>query len=529
MEVVAGFSIVLSSGLMAGNRLGNWLLLILLLAAGVGVLMIPLVRASIREGRQTQIVLIAGGLLLALLAAVLTGRTLVAGFFTAVFVGVAYWRGLASASEDPGHAEVMWAFGRGLIIFAAGIVWMISRQLIYQPAYWHLLALLGIAYVVLAMLALVLSRVESTREPGAGAAVALAVAFQLLILLLLGGAGILVFSHNLGAILYNITRPLWDLIGFVGEHVWAFLISPLIWALQFLQAHYHPPNTHQPPNPHFGNHCVPAGEPNPHHLRTCPPQRRLHAPKPNQIVTTILGLTFGTLVVASVLYVIWRVVPRLIPERTPPPYQERRRFLSPREILVILLAWIRSLLGRASRAAATAAEGTRRRVLGPQYPDDPVRQVYARLLHRAEAVGLPRPPAVTPVEYQARLAARWPSGQDAFAAITQAYVLRRYGDVPFAGEQITALQEQWHVVRKLMRQEVRTGTGAQSEVTVGAEVPVRPMGWRGRLVSLATQQNLFRSLVMDVAASTFGLAVWVGLFIFGLVLFIWIVTLVHGH
>lgn len=523
MDVVAGFSVVLSSGLLLANRLGDSLFWILLLGTILGV---AAVRAAVPlslAGRPLQVALVGIGVFLATVSALFTALSLADGFFTAVFMGLAYYRGAISAAEIPEHAEVMWAYGRGLILFTGGVVWMIARQLIYLPGYWHILAILGVAYILLAMVALVTSRIDQEQTPGSGAAVALAVAFQLLILLLLGAGGVLLFSHNLGALLFNLGRPLWNVIGFIGLHVWLVIISPLIWALQFLQAHYHHPSVHQSPNPNFGQHCVEPGEPNPHHYPECPPNHRLHAPPPNAVVTTILGLVFGTLVVTTVGLLIWRVIPRALPRRAPPPFKERRRFLPPTEIIALFLAWLRTLFGRAGQTATGVVESARRRITGPTYPEDPVRQVYARLLHRAQSAGLPRPQAVTPSEYQKRLAARWPTGSSAFAAITDAYVLRRYGEIAFAPEQVSALRAQWNEVRAIIHREETPPV----PIVPTPAAPASRKGWREQVSRRLDSDNLLVKLLVDTVAAGLGLTIWIGLVIFGLILLILIVT--HGH
>jgi hypothetical protein len=96
-------------------------------------------------------------------------------------------------------------------------------------------------------------------------------------------------------------------------------------------------------------------------------------------------------------------------------------------------------------------EVTRRRVLGPSYPTDPIRRVYAQVLHRAARNGLTRPQSTTPWEFELHLQRRWPEGGQAFSAITQAYVRRRYAEESLTEDDIRRLREHWQQLRRVMR------------------------------------------------------------------------------
>jgi hypothetical protein len=112
---------------------------------------------------------------------------------------------------------------------------------------------------------------------------------------------------------------------------------------------------------------------------------------------------------------------------------------------------VRELLSQGARGAEQIMQATRR-FLGPSYPSDPVRRIYAQLLRRAEARGLPRPLDATPWEFERLLVARWPEGSQDFAAVTLAYVHRRYGRSLVAGRELDDLQRRGKRLRGLMRE-----------------------------------------------------------------------------
>ncbi len=91
-------------------------------------------------------------------------------------------------------------------------------------------------------------------------------------------------------------------------------------------------------------------------------------------------------------------------------------------------------MSQGAQTARANAARLRESVLGPAYPDDPVRRAYAKVLRRAGAQGLQRSGSATPFEFQRQLEEYWPSGADDFATLTQAYMSRRYGEVLGAGE-----------------------------------------------------------------------------------------------
>src|SRR5207245_1752920 len=117
-------------------------------------------------------------------------------------------------------------FTYGLGIFFVGIVLIVARGIVDQHFVTELLALLGIAYVVTGLTALGVARLERTREPHAGQAVFLAIAFQLGALFVISVGALTLFSHDIGAALWSVSRQFWDVVGGLLEAVLKVAIAP---------------------------------------------------------------------------------------------------------------------------------------------------------------------------------------------------------------------------------------------------------------------------------------------------------------
>jgi hypothetical protein len=146
------------------------------------------------------------------------------------------------------------------------------------------------------------------------------------------------------------------------------------------------------------------------------------------------------------------------------------------------------LVGKSGDLSAAALVNTRRRILGPTYAEDPVRKLYGQLLHRADLAGVPRARSVTPAEFQHQLSDSWPDGAGDFQALTEAYQLRRYGDVHFEDEEVTALKRTWRRAYLLLKHQPRRVLSATAVVSLAgaqaslAQSPPR-LPERSRVVS----------------------------------------------
>jgi hypothetical protein len=59
---------------------------------------------------------------------------------------------------------------------------------------------------------------------------------------------------------------------------------------------------------------------------------------------------------------------------------------------------------------------------------------------------------VTPLEFQRQLQSRWPAGSHDFATLTNAYVLRRYGEAGLPDGEARAVEDCWRRLRTVMRE-----------------------------------------------------------------------------
>jgi hypothetical protein len=76
-------------------------------------------------------------------------------------------------------------------------------------------------------------------------------------------------------------------------------------------------------------------------------------------------------------------------------------------------------------------------------------QVYARLLHHCDQLGLPKPPAWTPLEFLPKMQEYFPGGESDLALITSAFLKIRYGELPESPEEVQTVVNAWESIKKL--------------------------------------------------------------------------------
>ena len=73
--------------------------------------------------------------------------------------------------------------------------------------------------------------------------------------------------------------------------------------------------------------------------------------------------------------------------------------------------------------------------------------MYGDLLTLCEELGLERPVAATPLEFQPKIEELFPEQTRDVRTITEAYVRVRYGELPEREEQVAAIERAWERIR----------------------------------------------------------------------------------
>jgi DNA-binding beta-propeller fold protein YncE len=134
--------------------------------------------------------------------------------------------------------------------------------------------------------------------------------------------------------------------------------------------------------------------------------------------------------------------------------------------------------------------------------------MYAQMLYRAELAGVLRPAAVTPAEFQVHLAQRWPDGEGDFAAMTDAYVQRRYGDIGFEATEVEEVCSHWQRLRALMRRaKLELESDTRPEPTPEELVDVPEWARRSPILSRLWRIAVLRAIVSTMSAGALAVAV----------------------
>jgi hypothetical protein len=506
MELMAGFSVAVGSSLLEATSLQYGMFWLFLLAGAGGILIALAVAFVAPPDPWDRIALVLGGAIVALVIARFASSSAVSFLASTVLLGVAYWRGATITQEPADYAEVQARFGLGFGVLFTGLVWIVARGVIYRPLIWHMLALDGIAYTIVAMTALVLARVDRTREVGATQAIVLAVAMQLGLLALVGVGALVVFSHDLSGALFNLTRPIWDAVGPLWVLFLQAVFTPIEWIIAFLQHHAHAqPHRITLPPPEF----YPHGN----------ARRHLATQRPARDAAAIAALVVVLALMAFIGWLIWYTIPRVHRPRLERGFTEvRRNNFSLQAIWNSLLRLLRGLMRGGSDVAEAAVTSVRRRVFGPEYPEDPIRRLYAQMLYRAARLGIPRAASCTPREFQLVLCATWPEHAGDFVALTDAYVRRRYGEATFASEEVASLRARWAAVRQLMRRQplALAEPLPQSSSLATVTTQEAPTAWWRSLLHTIWNADTVRKLAVDFSGALAAVVV-IFLFVIGMV------------
>jgi len=193
-----------------------------------------------------------------------------------------------------------------------------------------------------------------------------------------------------------------------------------------------------------------------------PPIHAAAPPSHGSPLDTVQSIVFWLVATGIVAYsfsVIWR---------------KRGGFLGNVRLLPILLApWrflrrLAEIVGRIGRDVGRAVAAAVPRVfraspvptrapfrivsLGRMSPRQMVEYFYLSISERAARLGYPRPPGMTPEEYERMLRDRVPDVAGEFAELTAAFVESRYGPRPTTPDDAKMVRKYWQYLKRKLRQ-----------------------------------------------------------------------------
>ncbi len=438
MELLPAFVVLVGSSLLDATSWNYGLFWVLAVVALIGASLGPILQRVSWGARTRKGATLGLATVTAAIFSLVGASGVVAFVVTFVMLEIAFWRGRVLTLEPISHGDVQQRFAYGFGILFVGILWVIARGIVADRAIWQMLAAAGIGFIVVSMLALVLARVDVRRERGASGAVALAVAIQIGVVLVLSILALQIFAVDLAGALGHAMQPVFDGIG---RGLYAFLgyiADPIDRFMALIRPHGHSSASSSAP-------LQPGGE----YYGKRP---KYHKPVRSPLVA-IVSLVLIAGLACAIGYGIWRSIPksRRVREHALAYREQRRSTLSAVDVWRRFLTWLRRIRSRGEIAAASVVRSASGMVGRPLHPDDPVRGLYVRLLRRARAQGTPMQAWVTPAEFQVHLMERWPGGADDFEAVTAAYMRRRYGDESIALDELAGLRSAWGRLRGLMK------------------------------------------------------------------------------
>jgi hypothetical protein len=243
-------------------------------------------------------------------------------------------------------------------------------------------------------------------------------------------ASLLVSRQTLQTVL-GWLRPIGRLVQYAAWYLMAailYLIWPLIdWATAWLR---------QLQTEGFTVNISPLGSPAPNPLENADTGQ-------GSALVPILRTAMTVLIVAGGLFLVLRAVRGLIRRQAERRELERESLWSGQD----LAADLRNSLRQGwDRIKALAGQLGRRH----QRSAATIRKMYASLVDLATEAGYPRRPAETPYEYLSILCQAFAGGDEAVAAITEAYVRVHYGQVPGSQAEMDRLRQYWEQVQRLV-------------------------------------------------------------------------------
>lgn len=358
----------------------------------------------------------------------------------AALLGLAlWWRGTSQAASAVGSDDLEGAFRLGLAGLVGSALVAVAFQLRDLGLAPEQLGASVLGFFAAALVSLSLARLEAVREQArarGGAGVGMNRHWLAVLLAVVGGV-VLVTALLAGAfsfdLLATLAAPLvifLEIVLYLVLFLGALLLSPLLLLLEaFFRVFGHPVQFR------------PESQTDDSLLEQLQREGARGILPPEALL--VLKVALLLVIVGLTLWLLARGVSRRREAVAAEGVEEEHDSLWTWQTLrVAVMAWLRSLVGRfrpAARATAPLAAG----VLALGQADSPlaldVRAAYRRLLALGAAAGLPRAPAVTPLEHLPHLQARLTPPEDV-AAITATYVKVRYGDEAPDEDQVEAVR-----------------------------------------------------------------------------------------
>lgn len=452
VELTAAFSLLVGTGTLETASTPYSIFWALLLAGALGIALAHLVARLQTRGLWSDMLIVAGAVLaVGAPSSLLISNTVTLATASGLLL-LTYGRAVFISREAVAYDGAYRRFLVGSSALLVSIVWIVARGFTYQQPIWNVIGLSGIGFMVAAMAALTTVRLERRDDPAAAQSVFISVGLQLGVLLLLSLAALAFFSLNVLGWLENgstalgygagwlahAVPPVWNALVVVITTAFRGVAGVVQWLTAFVHSHAHP---------------LHRAHGRPQAARR-PPIVRHGAGHPSSVPTIpAWAILMGALVLVGFAALLWRSRPASWRRPVMQDHEEEgSRSWSGARFWEGVRDWLRGLLAHGTEGAGQVLHAAGRRILGPTYPADPVRRVYAQLLYRAEVRGLSRHVTATPWEFQMQLETRWPNGAEHIAALTEAYVYRRYNEASFGDEERDDLERHWRRLRGVMRE-----------------------------------------------------------------------------
>jgi hypothetical protein len=345
-----------------------------------------------------------------------------------------WWRGVRLGSQTPGYAEVEGAFRWGIGRLAVfGLVIALTTRPSALPSLEAATTPYVVGFFFVSLLTLALGRLESLRTRNRRPSLNT----QWLAVLIVVAAGVVLLALLLGQLvsfdtLIVATRPLFDLLGLLLLLLIYAIVIPLSyvveWLVYLVLSLIHVNGNPPPPEPPQSSDIDKL-------------LQRFFAEQVSPELLAALKAAGAALLVGVALVLVARGLARWRPSSADADAtnEERDSLWSPAQLRTLLLNWLRRLLRR-DRASldAPAAVPAAADAGAPLPTGRSVRELYARLLDRGEAVGSTRAPSTTPLEHLPALSRSLEPGE-AVADLTGAYVQVRYAEAEVPDEEVDAL------------------------------------------------------------------------------------------